>query len=133
MICDILCSTRRYFNADLVNVMSILNEGAVSSLDSEHVYPGSQHATPATDASSGEGKLLRVSLPQLTTGTFCTLSWYGTNCYVCVFYVLVWSTPDFPVQLSPKKALRAAMLKSRFADTILKAQQKTLLEHVRLK
>ncbi|XP_057434090.1 transcription factor GTE10-like isoform X2 [Lotus japonicus] len=67
----------------------------VSSLDSEHVYPGSQHATPATDASSGE----------------------------------VWSTPDFPVQLSPKKALRAAMLKSRFADTILKAQQKTLLEH----
>ncbi|KAK7331437.1 hypothetical protein VNO77_25662 [Canavalia gladiata] len=41
----------------------------------------------------------------------------------------VWNTPVFPVQLSPKKALRAAMLKSRFADTILKAQQKTLLEH----
>lgn len=36
----------------------------------------------------------------------------------------------FEVQLSPKKALRAAMLKSRFADTILRAQQKTLLEHV---
>ncbi|EHA8586188.1 transcription factor GTE9 [Cocos nucifera] len=32
-------------------------------------------------------------------------------------------------QLSPTKALRAAMLKSRFADTILKAQQKTLLSH----
>ncbi|KAK1309022.1 Transcription factor GTE12 [Acorus calamus] len=32
-------------------------------------------------------------------------------------------------QLSPKKALRAAMLKKRFADTILKAQQKTLLEN----
>ncbi|KAL2579773.1 hypothetical protein AAZV13_15G083200 [Glycine max] len=41
----------------------------------------------------------------------------------------VWSTPVLPVQLSPKKALRAAMLKSRFADTILKAQQKTLLDH----
>ncbi|XP_027932508.1 transcription factor GTE9-like isoform X1 [Vigna unguiculata] len=41
----------------------------------------------------------------------------------------VWSTAILPVQLSPKKALRAAMLKSRFADTILKAQQKTLLEH----
>ncbi|KAJ7947218.1 Transcription factor GTE12 [Quillaja saponaria] len=40
-----------------------------------------------------------------------------------------WSTPLFDVQLSPKKALRAAMLKSRFADTILKAQQKTLLDH----
>lgn len=33
-------------------------------------------------------------------------------------------------QLSPTKALRAAMLKSRFADTIIKAQQKTLLNHV---
>ncbi|OIW17944.1 hypothetical protein TanjilG_17780 [Lupinus angustifolius] len=44
-------------------------------------------------------------------------------------YGEVWSTPDFDVQLSPKKALRAAMLKSRFADTILKAQQKTLLDH----
>ncbi|XP_068654779.1 transcription factor GTE9-like [Aristolochia californica] len=32
-------------------------------------------------------------------------------------------------QLSPNKALRAAMLKSRFADTILKAQNKTLLSH----
>ncbi|KAJ1377930.1 hypothetical protein SESBI_48393 [Sesbania bispinosa] len=71
------------------------SDGAASSLDSEHVCASSQHATPATDASSGE----------------------------------VWSTPVFPVQLSPKKALRAAMLKSRFADTILKAQQKTLLEH----
>ncbi|XP_023518898.1 transcription factor GTE9-like isoform X1 [Cucurbita pepo subsp. pepo] len=38
------------------------------------------------------------------------------------------STPNFDVQLSPKKALRAAMLKSRFAETILKAQQKTLLD-----
>ncbi|XVF25561.1 hypothetical protein REPUB_Repub13aG0222600 [Reevesia pubescens] len=38
-------------------------------------------------------------------------------------------TPIFDVQMSPKKALRAAMLKSRFAETILKAQQKTLLDH----
>uniref|UniRef100_A0A5B7AEQ2 Putative transcription factor GTE9 isoform X3 n=1 Tax=Davidia involucrata TaxID=16924 RepID=A0A5B7AEQ2_DAVIN len=37
-------------------------------------------------------------------------------------------TPLIDVQLSPKKALRAAMLKSRFAETILKAQQKTLLD-----
>ncbi|XVF87240.1 hypothetical protein PTKIN_Ptkin18bG0103000 [Pterospermum kingtungense] len=39
-------------------------------------------------------------------------------------------TPIFDMQMSPKKALRAAMLKSRFADTIMKAQQKTLLDHV---
>jgi hypothetical protein len=32
--------------------------------------------------------------------------------------------------LSPTKALRAAMLKSRFAGTIVKAQQKALLDHV---
>ncbi|XP_020095812.1 transcription factor GTE9-like [Ananas comosus] len=31
--------------------------------------------------------------------------------------------------LSPSRALRAAMLKSRFADTIVKAQQKALLDH----
>ncbi|KAK1375455.1 Transcription factor GTE12 [Heracleum sosnowskyi] len=36
------------------------------------------------------------------------------------------------LQLSPKKALRAAMLKSRFADTILKAKQKTLLDHAEM-
>ncbi|XP_074330712.1 transcription factor GTE12-like isoform X1 [Apium graveolens] len=40
-----------------------------------------------------------------------------------------WMTAS-DLQLSPKKALRAAMLKSRFADTILKAKQKTLLDHV---
>lgn len=33
------------------------------------------------------------------------------------------------VQLSPQKALRAALLKSRFADTILKAKQKALRDH----
>ncbi|KAL4289752.1 hypothetical protein GQ457_14G008850 [Hibiscus cannabinus] len=39
------------------------------------------------------------------------------------------STSIFDAQMSPKKALRAAMLKSRFADTILKAQQRTLPDH----
>jgi hypothetical protein len=32
--------------------------------------------------------------------------------------------------LSPTKALRAAILKRRFAGTIVKAQQKALLDHV---
>ncbi|KAF5736288.1 hypothetical protein HS088_TW14G00427 [Tripterygium wilfordii] len=39
-----------------------------------------------------------------------------------------WGTSIYDVELSPKRALRAAMLKSRFADTIVKAQQKTLLD-----
>ncbi|VVA29410.1 PREDICTED: mRNAion factor [Prunus dulcis] len=39
-----------------------------------------------------------------------------------------WKTSLFDVQLSPKRALRAAMLKSRFADTIWKAQQEKLLD-----
>ncbi|XP_008225392.1 PREDICTED: transcription factor GTE12 isoform X3 [Prunus mume] len=39
-----------------------------------------------------------------------------------------WKTSLFDVPLSPKRALRAAMLKSRFADTIWKAQQEKLLD-----
>ncbi|KDP21177.1 hypothetical protein JCGZ_21648 [Jatropha curcas] len=39
-----------------------------------------------------------------------------------------WRQPILDVQLSPTKALRAAMLKHRFAATILKAQHKTLLD-----
>ncbi|XAR66637.1 hypothetical protein NMG60_11012929 [Bertholletia excelsa] len=38
-------------------------------------------------------------------------------------------SPLIDIPLSPKKALRAAMLKTRFAGTILKAKQKTLLDH----
>ncbi|KAF8409168.1 hypothetical protein HHK36_005242 [Tetracentron sinense] len=40
-----------------------------------------------------------------------------------------WMNPLYDDQLSPSKALRAAILKRRFADTIRKAQQKTLLVH----
>jgi hypothetical protein len=39
--------------------------------------------------------------------------------------------PVYDVHPSPKKALRAAMMKSRFSETILKAQKKTLFDHVR--
>lgn len=39
-----------------------------------------------------------------------------------------WTPLIDDLQLSPKMALRAAMLKSRFAATILKAKQKTLLD-----
>ncbi|KAG9147224.1 hypothetical protein Leryth_018197 [Lithospermum erythrorhizon] len=39
-------------------------------------------------------------------------------------------TPATDINMSPKKALRAAMLKSRFADTIFKARQITLLDQV---
>ncbi|KAL1173261.1 hypothetical protein V6Z11_A05G401000 [Gossypium hirsutum] len=41
------------------------------------------------------------------------------------------STLTFDVPMSPKKALRAAMLKRRFANTILRAQKKALLDHVK--
>ncbi|KAF9620866.1 hypothetical protein IFM89_015107 [Coptis chinensis] len=40
-----------------------------------------------------------------------------------------WDTNNYDGQLSPSKALRAAMLRSRFADTIVKARQKTLLNN----
>ncbi|KAF6134042.1 hypothetical protein GIB67_029124 [Kingdonia uniflora] len=42
------------------------------------------------------------------------------------------ATISYDGQLSPEKALRAAKLKSRFADTIRKAQQRTLLSNERL-
>ncbi|PIA30019.1 hypothetical protein AQUCO_05700017v1 [Aquilegia coerulea] len=40
-----------------------------------------------------------------------------------------WETSLYDGHLSPSKALRAAMLRTRFADTIVKAQQKTLLNN----
>lgn len=48
-----------------------------------------------------------------------------------ISFAVGWTAP-LDIQMSPKKALRAAMLKSRFADTILKAQKKTFLDHVML-
>ncbi|XP_061373150.1 transcription factor GTE12-like [Gastrolobium bilobum] len=39
-----------------------------------------------------------------------------------------WSTPVYDVLLSPKQAIRVATLKRRFADTIRKAQNETLLD-----
>lgn len=39
-----------------------------------------------------------------------------------------WEMTTYDAHLSPSKALRAAKLKSRFADTIVKARQKTLLQ-----
>lgn len=41
---------------------------------------------------------------------------------------------EFPSEepLSPSRALRAAMLKRRFADTIVKAQQRALMDQVLL-
>ncbi|KAL5721146.1 hypothetical protein ACHQM5_013741 [Ranunculus cassubicifolius] len=42
---------------------------------------------------------------------------------------LGWESHTYEEQLSPSKALRAAMLKRRFADTIVKARQKALLNN----
>ncbi|KAL0398395.1 UNVERIFIED_CONTAM: Transcription factor GTE12 [Sesamum radiatum] len=46
---------------------------------------------------------------------------------ICAASVEGWSSLD--VQMSPKKALRAAMLKTRFADTIFKATHQVLVDH----
>ncbi|KAL0363523.1 UNVERIFIED_CONTAM: Transcription factor GTE12 [Sesamum calycinum] len=45
---------------------------------------------------------------------------------ICAASVEGWSSLD--VQMSPKKALRAAMLKTRFADTIFKATHQVLVD-----
>lgn len=75
------------------------SDGAVSALDEETVCPSSQLVASAVAAANADAS------------------------------VEGWDGPIVDVQLSPKKALRAAILKTRFADTILKAQQKTLLDH----
>ncbi|KAK4399300.1 Transcription factor GTE12 [Sesamum angolense] len=48
------------------------------------------------------------------------------NPAICAASVEGWSSLD--VQMSPKKALRAAMLKTRFADTIFKATHQVLVD-----
>ncbi|XP_061348090.1 transcription factor GTE11-like, partial [Gastrolobium bilobum] len=45
-----------------------------------------------------------------------------------VFFEGKWSTPVYDILLSPKQAIRVATLKHRFADTIRKAQNETLLD-----
>ncbi|KAJ4970925.1 hypothetical protein NE237_004024 [Protea cynaroides] len=76
-------------------------EGAVSSVDEEDVQPMISQLTTAT-----------------ATVTTVAASGEGSK-----------EDPLYDVQTSPSKALHAALLKSRFADTILKAQQWTLLNH----
>lgn len=62
---------------------------------------------------------------------FCEL--VDTNFHYMFFlFFVVWSTPVIDVQMSPKKALHAAMQLRRYRDTILKAKQKMYLDHVSL-
>lgn len=66
--------------------MLILCKGAVSSLDSEHVCPSSQHVTPTTDASSGEGQLLFAYYASVNCCYLLYVDLYGANLYaVCCF------------------------------------------------
>lgn len=106
-------------------------KGGLSALDSERQHSSSILTSPTTDISSGEGQL--IFLWCLKELLLLSIRLHGIHCYLFLaYYASVLSNPVVDVQLSPKKALRAAILKCRFADTILKAQQKTLLNHVRL-
>ena len=58
----------------------------------------------------------------------CHMIW--CLCTAFVMWILGDGSYIHDEPLSPTKALRAAMLKSRFAGTIVKAQQKALLDHV---
>jgi len=73
----------------------------------------------------------RSVIPEFTCylSLFDMANWQPVSLVLSCLFVL--ECPDFDVHLSPKKALRVAMLKSRYAETILKAQEKTLLDHVR--
>lgn len=58
---------------------------------------------------------------------------FGVDMLICwldfdLFYCTGWNSLN--VQMSPQKALRAAMLKSRFADTIFRAKHQAILDNV---
>lgn len=57
----------------------------------------------------------------------CDSSIQWLVCKLRVLFSVGWSGD---MQMSPRKALRAAMLKSRFADTIFRATHPTVREHV---
>ncbi|KAJ4849966.1 hypothetical protein Tsubulata_004859, partial [Turnera subulata] len=103
------------------------SDGAVSAVDDGNICHSSQITSLTTDAVSGEGLVnLRVTLVvfNITPASPCTVSIDIIFSFYFILF-LEWKSLLDP-QLSPSKALRAAMLKRRFADTILKAQQKTL-------
>ena len=86
---DKFCSTSGS-HADFVYLMLILCKGAVSSLDSEHVCPSSQHVTPTTDASSGEGQLLSAYYASVSCWYLLYVDFNDFNFYVvCCLVILV--------------------------------------------
>ncbi|XP_038882482.1 transcription factor GTE12 isoform X2 [Benincasa hispida] len=87
-------------------------DSQTSSLSASHTSKSDTDSDGIRSVLEDEGK------PPCDQSLTCGANFTAESC----------STPIFDVQLSPKKALRAAMLKSRFAETILKAQQKTLLD-----
>ncbi|KAL7129773.1 hypothetical protein ABFS83_13G090500 [Erythranthe nasuta] len=88
-----------------------------SKLDCKVKYPSAVRTSSSGLDSDGPGVVLNEeNVPQLSTPATAVTSVEG------------WSSLN--VQMSPTKALRAALLKSRFAETIFKATHQTKLDHV---
>lgn len=68
-------------------------------------------------------------LDRMWSGFWCCMVYSYCFWVIELFYSLIGGT-SINIQLSPNKALRAAMLKSRFADTIFKATHQALVDHV---
>lgn len=112
-----------------------------SDITSERTFSGGLHAC-TTDASQPEGlakSTLTSKMSKSDPDSDGAVSAFDDG-FTCLSSELKLFSTDsaavyeglttsiFDVQMSPSKARRAAMLKTRFADTILKAQTKTLLD-----
>ncbi|PSR98664.1 Transcription factor like [Actinidia chinensis var. chinensis] len=121
--CSLHCDSNRALSIDLSSERS-LGQNHVDASRKNHEgrsLPASQMSKSDPESDGTVSTLDEehcCSLPQLST--VATTASSGED----------WTPPLIDIQLSPKKALRAAMLMSRFADTIFKAKQKTLLDHV---
>lgn len=129
---NIACQCRHSSDSTLTSLSDKSSEGSmgrehglsnsnVSILDCQAKSLSTSQTSKSDPESDGDVSALDgeniCSSPRLTTPVSDSASGEG------------WSTSHFDVQMSPKRALRTAMLKSRFADTIWKFQPQKLLDH----
>ncbi|XP_073299160.1 transcription factor GTE12-like isoform X2 [Primulina huaijiensis] len=110
------CHCRRLKVASALSISNEITLHRFSELDSydqpdgEVKYPMESHSSKLNPGFGGSSPHGHVSTP--ASADVCGEGWTSLN-----------------FQMSPKKALRAAMLKTRFADTIFRATHQSLPDH----
>ncbi|KAK9116532.1 hypothetical protein Sjap_015479 [Stephania japonica] len=120
---EIQMVVRSYFNS---NVGKFANTGSTCGLDSSFKDPHNENNNHKCDSATSKRLGNPAACPKGSFGDMKSRCSRNND--------LTEALSDRPnntcsVQLSPSKALRAAMLRSRFMDTIMKAQQEILLSN----